>query len=66
MDIQKIAQSLIDNLNTELKEKEASIAELKGAMLGINLLFNNIVDAMKEKENVDNRPVQEKKKSGKK
>lgn len=59
MDIQKIAQQLLNDLHKEAKEKAESHILIQGAMQGVELLFSKIKEEG-EKENAEAKKVKKK------
>lgn len=43
MNIQKIAQELVDEIGKEIKTRQTDLEQLKGAAHGVNLLFEKIM-----------------------
>ena len=55
MDIQGISQALVDDLDKEAKIKGEDVLRLQGAIQGVNLLFQKILNASVEENNEDNK-----------
>ena len=53
MNVQKIAQKLVDELQKELNEKTDQGKLLTGAIQGVNLLYSKLIEAGQEASKAD-------------
>lgn len=63
MDLQKIAQELVDELNGEIKKSQENTTLLNGAVQGVNLLYNRLrvlIEEAEKKNAEDNKVADEK------
>lgn len=67
INLQKIAQDLVDKLQSELTQTKTNAMLLEGAVKGVDLLYSELTKQLQELENVgrlkdeDNKPKRKKK-----
>ena len=70
MNPQQIAQELMEELQKELLQKRTETAQLEGAIHGVQLYFNKMIEGMQQAEGdqtvEDTKPPASKKTTGKK
>ena len=67
MNIQEIAQQLVNELSAELNKKVDEQSIIKGAIQGVNLLYTKIINAQQQEQVADEQdsPVKASKSKGK-